>query len=169
MQGGKTKIKRDKTPQEALDTARWLCAKMERTTSDIRSSLYRWGVRQVEEQDRIIETLMAEKFIDHERYAGAYVREKLSAGRWGVAKIAASLRGKGIEKQIVEQALAENMRHDDLVENLELTLIKMRDKETKNAKSTFELRARLFRRAASRGHDFDDINSVLDKILYAQD
>lgn len=167
MQGDKIRVKRDKTPQEALETARWLCAKMERTTSDIRLSLYRWGVREVEAQDRIITTLVAEKFIDHERYAGAYVREKLSAGRWGVAKISASLRTKGIEREIVERALDENVSMDDLVENLERMLIKLRDAETTKAKNAFDLRSRLFRRAASRGYDFDDINAILDKILYA--
>lgn len=165
MYGSKNVIKRDKSPEEALETARWLCSKMERSSDDVRRSLYRWGLRERDEQDKIIEVLRSEQFIDHERYASSFVRSKMNAGKWGGAKIAQALKRKGIEPEIIADAMEQNASQDNLIENLERDMCKHFEAEKNKAKSSYELRVKLFRRAASRGFDLDDINTVLAKIL----
>lgn len=169
MYGKQNGIKRDKTPQQALDTARWLCSKMERTTVDIRRSLARWGVADTAIQDEILDTLVREKFIDHSRYAGAFVREKMSAGRWGLNKILYALQTKGIDRETANGAIAENYDQQSNIENLESDLRKRLEAEKKKAKNAYDLRSRLFRRAASRGYDFDHINNILNRILGDED
>lgn len=165
MYGSKNVIKRDKSPDEALETARWLCSKMERSADDVRRSLYRWGVREREVQDQIVETLRREQFIDHERYASSYVRSKMSAGKWGASKIVQALKLKGVESEIIAAAMEQNSSRDDLLENLERDMRKHFQREKDKAKSSYDLRVKLFRRAASRGFDLDDINTVLGKML----
>lgn len=169
MYGSKNRIKRDKTPEQALEVARWLCSKMERTAQDIRRSLYRWGVREATDQDKIVEVLVAEKFVDHERYASAYVRSKLSEGRWGACKIAQALKMKGIEAEVVKQALAECVEPEEMLEKLEADLRKRFVVESPKARSPYDLRQKLFRRAASRGYEVDDINEILNKIIINED
>ncbi|MEG2479095.1 MAG: RecX family transcriptional regulator, partial [Mucinivorans sp.] len=95
-----------KTPEQALETLRWLCAKMERCESDAVRSLYRWGVEKQHHRE-ILDKLVAEKFIDQNRYARGYISEKLAAGNWGRSKIAYALNAKGIEKEIIESTLQE--------------------------------------------------------------
>lgn len=165
MYGSKNVIRRDKSPDEALETARWLCSKMERSADDVRRSLYRWGVREREVQDQIVETLRREQFIDHERYASSYVRSKMSAGKWGASKIVQALKLKGVESEIIAAAMEQNSSRDDLLENLERDMRKHFQREKDKAKSSYDLRVKLFRRAASRGFDLDDINTVLGKML----
>lgn len=169
MYGSKTGVKRDKTPQEALEVARWLCSKMERTAQDVRRSLYRWGVRQAEEQDKILETLVAEKFIDHRRYASAYVRSKLSEGRWGASKIAQALKTKGVEVEIIKQEMADSVEPQEMLQNLESDLRKRLATDSLRARNPYDLRQKLFRRAVSRGYEIEDINEVLNKIIADED
>ena len=99
-------VKRSKTPEQALRTLMNVCAKNERSISDVRRSLARWGVPS-EQQQPIIDRLVRERFIDEARYAEAYVREKLNLSRWGVRKIRAALRAKRIPEQTIDESLAQ--------------------------------------------------------------
>ena len=76
-------VKRTKTPEQALRMLMYRCAKSEVAVSDARRSLVRWGVAEADRQ-RIVDTLLRERFIDERRYAEAYVREKTGLIRWGV-------------------------------------------------------------------------------------
>ena len=67
-------VKRTKTPEQALRMLMERCAKSEVAVSDARRSLVRWGVAEADRQ-RIVDTLLRERFIDERRYAEAYVRE----------------------------------------------------------------------------------------------
>ncbi|MEG2728514.1 MAG: regulatory protein RecX [Mucinivorans sp.] len=169
MYSSSRKIKQDKTPEKALEVAQWLCSKMERTTQDIRRSLYRWGVRDNAEQNKIIDSLVRDKFIDHERYASSYVRDKLSAGRWGVSKIVFTLKQKEIEDNIIAQATQDNVDKNEMIEKLAISIKKWFIVEQPKAKNSFDLRQRIFRRAASRGFEIDDINSIINKIIHDED
>lgn len=158
-----------KTPPQALDSLRRTSAKMERCKSDVRRSLYRFGIDDKDEQDEIIAVLVHEKFIDERRYASAYTRDKLSQGRWGAAKIIAALKAKNIPKEIIDEAIAENVDRGQLADNLEATLTRQAHTERKKGVEGYALRVKLFRRAASRGHDFEDINDILNRILDDED
>lgn len=158
-----------KTKEQAIASLCRTCSKMERCKSDIRRSLYRYGITQITEQEQIIEYLERSKFIDEARYTAAFVREKLSGGRWGVNKIVAALRAKGVNKDIINEAISQNIDTDLISSNLESTLRRKAQSEIKKGGSGYKLRAKLFRFAASRGHDFDGINDILNTILSDDD
>lgn len=160
-----SKEKKVKTPEQALRTLEWMSSKMERCSSDVRRSLYRWGITSHEEQQPIIDKLTRDGFVNDSRYAGAYVRDKMLGGKWGVTKITAALRAKAIPTEIINQALEENINHEELSSKLEQRIRKHYDKEKPKADSPYALRAKLFRRAASQGFDIEEINTILSKIF----
>ncbi len=158
----KTKIK---TPEQAHQTLEWLCSKMERCASDARRSLYRWGVTSAVEQDKIIEKLQNDGFIDHRRYADIYVRDKLITGRWGAAKIRAGLKVKGISSELIEGALSQNINPEESHEKLRKAIVAHYEKEKHRTPDPYALKGKLFRRAASRGFSTDEIRTIIDSIF----
>lgn len=155
---------RIKTPEQALASAELVCARMERTASDVRRSLMRWGITEWEAQQEIIEKLIAAGFVDHRRYAASFVREKFNLSHWGEQKIRAALRFKGIDLDLIEEAIEENIDKDQEKDQFESDMLRRKCAIENKSKSPYELRVKLFRWAASRGFSIDQINTVLDKI-----
>lgn len=152
-----------KTPEQALESLMLTCARMERCVSDVRRSLYRWRIAP-EDHGTVIERLIREKFVDEERYARSYVREKMSLGTWGRKKIETGLRAKGIPSDVIDQAM-EQLDSGDQNRRLEEMLRKRYEKERGKAEDGYQLRARLIRWVASRGYDYEDIQDTLKRII----
>lgn len=152
-----------KSVERALEALMATCARSERCISDIRRSLYRWRMR-AEDYEPIIRRLVEERFVDEERYARLYVRNKANCSGWGKRKIELGLKAKGIPADIIAAALRE-MEPDRQAEQLETLLYRRKLREEGKAKSAYELRTRLFRWAAGRGYDFSEIDDVLGRIL----
>ncbi|MDR0907555.1 MAG: RecX family transcriptional regulator [Rikenellaceae bacterium] len=158
---GAPKIGRDKTPDEALASLMRLCAKGERCSGDARRLMYRWGVP-AGDQPKILDTLIAQKFIDDGRYAVAYVREKVRFSGWGAHKIRAALSGKGIAREIIERAL-EGLDSEVMDTRLEKSLA--RKAERLNPTTPYELRTKLIRYGLSLGYDYDKVSEAVKKQL----
>lgn len=152
-----------KSVERALETLMATCARSERCISDIRRSLYRWRMR-AEDYEPIIRRLVEERFVDEERYARLYVRDKAHGSGWGKHKIELGLKAKGIPTDLIALALQE-IEPDQQTEQLETLLYRRKLREEGKAKNTYELRTRLFRWAAGRGYDFSEIDEVLERIL----
>ena len=100
------KVKRTKTPEQALVSLMNLCAKSERCTGDARRLMRGWGVAAAD-GEKVLQRLVAEQFIDDSRYAEAFVREKINLSGWGAYKITATLRHKGSDKASIASALEQ--------------------------------------------------------------
>lgn len=153
-----------KSIEQVTESLRRHCTRAERSESDVRRLLYRWEVAR-EEWDRIMETLRGDKFVDNERYASAYTREKSRLSGWGAAKIAANLKAKNIDKEIIKRAIEENIDPAQSRETLAKFIRQATEKNRSKAKNDYDLRARVFRAAAAKGFDFDEINSQLNEII----
>ena len=99
-------MEREMTFDEALERCRFLAAKGECCTYDMEQKMRNWGVQQSDIQ-RVIASLVDERFVDDQRYATAYVRDKTRFNHWGRIKTTLMLRQKHIDKQIINQAFAE--------------------------------------------------------------
>ena len=66
------KVKRTKTPEQALRSLMNMAARAERCSADALRLMKGWGVVDVDAQ-RVLQRLVAERFIDDSRYAGAFV------------------------------------------------------------------------------------------------
>ncbi len=82
-----------------------LCARAEQCTSDIDMKLRRLGLSDTDRQ-AVIDTLHRERFIDDNRYAGAFARDKVKFAHWGRRKIAGLLRMKHIDDSGIDLALS---------------------------------------------------------------
>lgn len=74
------------------------------STGEARQKLFRWGI-QPSEADKIVASLVERHFVDDSRFAGAFARDKAQFANWGKIKIAMQLRQKGINADLIEQAL----------------------------------------------------------------
>lgn len=141
------------------------CAKSEVAVSDARRSLVRWGIAAADSQ-RIVDTLLRERFIDERRYAGAYVREKVRLSRWGIYKIRASLRAKQVPETLIEEALAQadpQFMRGKLEEQLR------RKMKTVKARNGYELRGKLLRYGTGLGFDFETVGDLVDRLVGEQE
>lgn len=153
--------RKTKSAAEALQSLMRLCARGERSTGDAMRLMRTWGVPEGERQ-AVVDRLVAQRFIDNSRYAELYVREKSHLSGWGARKIAMQLRTKGVEKEVIAEALAtidRDEQGDRLVEKLR------RKMRTTKAQSDYEMRGKLLRYALGLGYDYDDANTALDKIM----
>lgn len=89
-----------------LAKASQLCAKNEKCEQDLRKKIYQWGITD-EYAEKIIEELKKSDFINHQRYALAFARDKLRFNHWGRKKIAYALKSKGIEEPFIREALEQ--------------------------------------------------------------
>ena len=83
------------TPPEALHRAAALCSSSEHCIADIREKLSRWGIGEPDART-IVERLVQERFIDEERYAIAFAKDKFRFSGWGRIKIRYALQQKRI-------------------------------------------------------------------------
>lgn len=159
------KIKPKKSAEQALQAVMNTCARMERSEYDVLQTLRRWEVS-TEDAEKILVRLTTDKFVDNSRYASAFVREKISSGRWGKHKILAALKAKRIPQHIIEEAM-EIVSSDTQTANL--TEILQRKSLTVNAKDAYDMRNKLFRFAMSRGYEYDEIKTAIYSITKIED
>lgn len=153
--------RREKTPEQALRSLMNLCVKAERSEFDVRRLLERWGIA-AEERQRIVDTLIRERFVDDRRYAEAYVREKVRFSGWGRFKIRAALRAKRIDESIIDEALGQ-VDGASMREKLEHRL-QMKMARTK-ARDEYDLRGKLLRYGVGLGFDTDMVLEVIEHLL----
>lgn len=159
------KIKKDKTPEQALVALMRQCAKAEKSSGDARRLMYRWGIAP-DDQQKILSQLTAQKFIDDERYAAAFVREKVRFSGWGVYKMRAALSTKGISKDIIDRAV-EGLDEGVMESRLEKYL--RRKKQVVKATSPYEIRSKLMRYGLSLGYEYEKVSDAVDKVLKKKD
>jgi regulatory protein len=151
-------MKKEMTEQEAFLQLAALCAQAEHCEQEMRDKLKRWGFDE-SVQNRIIERLVRERYIDNERYARAFVKDKIRYNKWGRRKVQQALWLKRIDKDIQQRVL------DEIDDNEYLSvlrpLLKQKRKSVK-AESDYELNRKLVRFALGRGFTFDIIRQCLD-------
>jgi regulatory protein len=151
-------MKKEMTEQEAFLQLAALCAQAEHCEQEMRDKLKRWGIDE-SAQDRIIQRLIRERYIDNERYARAFVKDKIRYNKWGRRKVQQALWLKRIDKDIQQRVLDEIDEKEYL--DVLRPLLKQKRKTTK-AESDYELNQKLVRFALGRGFTFDIIRQCLD-------
>lgn len=151
----------DPAYKSALGNAMALCAQREYCSSDIRMKLKGQGLER-HDISSIIDVLKKEKFIDEERYAKAFVRDRFFQNRWGKIKIAAQLRAKTISESIIDKALEEIDK--DLYRDTVTEIMNDHRKKTK-ANTRYELKGKLLRFGLSRGFESNLLYDILNDLI----
>ncbi|MDD2305276.1 MAG: regulatory protein RecX [Prolixibacteraceae bacterium] len=144
----------------AYDKAAFLCSRSEHCSSEIQEKLKVWGLP-AEDSEPVIEKLIAEKYLDDERFARAYAKDKFRFNHWGKQKIAFMLRSKNIPSEIMELAY-EEIEDEGYLDVLRRLLI---DKEKSiKAKDQYDKRNKLMRFAMGRGFESNQISMILKEL-----
>ena len=149
---------KETTEQSAYLQLAQLCARSEHCQYELTEKMRRWGMSD-EAQARVMARLTSERYVDDERYARAFVRDKIAYNKWGRRKVEQALWQKHIDEQIRERVLSEVDDKDYL--NVLLPLLKQKRKSIK-AENEYELNQKLVRFALGRGFTFDIIRQCLD-------
>jgi regulatory protein len=139
-----------------LKAAHW-CAYQERAQQELRDKLYEWSLRP-NEVEEIISELIAQNYINEERFALAYVSGKVRIKKWGVLKIKSGLKQKQINDRLIKKALA-SIDFDEYQENL-LTLLAKKEK-TEGEKNPIKRQYKLLKYLQSKGYENDLIFLLL--------
>jgi regulatory protein len=92
--------------QKALDLAYAHLNRRDRTVSEVRGHLQRRGVSE-ELAETAIQTIAGQGFLDDTRYARLFVADKRTLEQWGSERIRRGLLSHGIDRHLIEAALAE--------------------------------------------------------------
>lgn len=145
------------TESEALNKAAAYCTLCERCRYEVSTKLTLWGVDRFA-QERILQRLEREGFIDESRYCKAFVNDKVRFNHWGRLKIIAAMRQKHLHSNDIDNAIAQ------IDEELYLTTLKTvvqgKEKELKNP-DDYITKQKIIRFAASRGFEPQLIMSII--------
>ena len=118
----------------------------------------RWEIDE-DTQARIMEYLVKEKYIDDERYARFFAKDKIRYNKWGRRKVEQAMWQKHIDTDIQQRVLGEI---DDDEYLLILRPLLKSKRRTVKAANNYEMNMKLIRFAMGRGFTMDIIRQCLD-------
>ena len=149
---------KEKTEQDAYLQLAALCAQAEHCQQEMRDKMKRWDI-DAATQDRIVARLVKERYVDDERYARAFVKDKIRYNKWGRRKVQQGLWLKHIDDDIQERVLGEVDDSEYLAVLRPLLKQKVRSIRAEN---DYERTQKIVRFALGRGFTFDIIRQCLN-------
>ena len=133
------------------------CAYQERCVKDVKDKLKTYDIAE-KEKNIILEYLLDNRFVNDERFAKSFVRGKVNQSGWGVNKIRFHLIQKGIDKDIIEEALGQT--DEEAYRQRLIEILKAKAKTVKAA-SDYEKKRKLAAYAMQKGFEGSLIWEVL--------
>lgn len=156
------------TPEQALTRLQELCARAEICTGEALDKLRRWGVTG-RRAEQVVQSLVDDRFIDDERFARAFVRDRYRHSRWGRLKIAQALRLKRVDREYIDAALDEEI-DQELYEQILSELLRAKLQQLPADDDDYAVCGKLCRFAAGRGYEPSVVmRLVADGMLADQD
>lgn len=151
-------IKKEMTGRQAYQKLTDLCARSEHCQQEMLEKMRQWGVSE-EEQAQVMERLVQERYVDDERFARAFIYDKIRYNKWGRRKVEQALWLKHIDDRIGKPLLDE-VDDEEYLKNLR-PMLKQKRKGIK-ANSEYEATMKLIRYALSRGFTMDIIKQCIE-------
>ena len=137
-----------------------LCSRREYCRADIMKKAMSALDGDREKAEKVIEILVAEKYIDELRYASAFARDKSSISGWGETKIRYMLSSKGVPREVIDKALEE------IDESKAMTrLEKLMENKYRSLKDDPQCRLKMLRFGLGRGYGYDEVSEVLEFLI----
>lgn len=145
---------------KCLSRLQRLCSKAEYC----RSQMYTKALRDLEGDadaaKRVVDSLVADRYVDDARYASAFAREKASIQGWGPVKIRFQLRSKGISDADIASGMSE-IEEPKAARKLESVLAA----KYRTLQGDPQCKLKLLKFALSRGYEYQEVSSILDLII----
>ena len=150
------------TPDQVLDKMTKYCAYQERCVKDVSDKLKTFDILE-EEKTKILEYLLDNRFVNNERFATSFVRGKINQSGWGVNKIRFHLIQKGIDKELIDEALGQT---DEEVYRQRLIDILKTKAKTVKAATEYEKKRKLAAYAMQKGFEGNLVWEVLKDLAF---
>ena len=137
-----------------------LCSKRECCSSDVYGKALAAFDGDSGLAGKLLQSLVEDKYVDDLRYSSAFARDKSRLSGWGPAKIAYTLRGKGIDRTTIAEAL----RQVD-PEEAEARMRTVLETKYRTLKGDPHEKFKLLKFGLTRGYEYDKIAPVVDDIL----
>ena len=137
------------TKEEGLAKLQKYCAYQDRCHQEVRTKLITLGIYGDDLEEIIVE-LIADNFLNEERFARSYARGKFRMRRWGRVRILNELKFRKITDYCIRKAMTEIEEEDyleTLIEVLEKKKLQIKEKDT------FKANNKIAKYAISRGFE----------------
>jgi regulatory protein len=134
------------------------CSYQERNKKEVQQKLATYKEISPAEAQQIIEELIQERFLDEKRYLTAFVNGKFHLNKWGKTKIYHSLASTGIDRKLIQQALAQIPSQD-----YEETLVQLvrKKKASLTGQPDVMIRKKLINYLLQKGYEWDMVQEAL--------
>jgi regulatory protein len=149
-----------KDPLKVADRMRALCSRREYCRKDVLKKVMTALDGDAAKAEEVVGKLVEERYVDDRRYAAAFARDKASIAGWGAAKIRYMLAAKGVDREIIASALEEID-----VNRADARLEKLMENKARSLKDDPQRRIKLLRFGMGRGYGYEEVSSVIDRIL----
>lgn len=152
-------MKKQITTDEATLKLADLCARSEQCPADLMAKMLRWGLTKAD-ATQIIDYLTDNNFVNEERFARAFVNDKVRYSRWGLLKVRHALAMKRIPADVIRAAI-ESVDRQLYFDNARFVADRLlRDTDLTDPKS----RDSFCRKMASRGYEWVTVSKVLSDL-----
>ena len=148
------------TPDQVLDKMAKFCAYQERCVKDVRDKLKSFDISE-EEKTKILDYLLDNRFVNNERFAKSFGRGKVNQSGWGLNKIRFHLIQKGIDKELIDEALGQT--DEEVYRQRLIDILKSKSKTVK-AETDFEKKRKLAAYAMQKGFEGGLVWEVLKEL-----
>jgi regulatory protein len=142
-----------------LQPIQYYCAYQERCHSEVRSKLLELGFRG-DELEQAIASLIADNFLNEERYAKQYCGGKFRINKWGRKKIIQELKKKKVSDYCIKKGLKE-IEEQDYWETLRQLAIKKTAEINSKEKNIWIRKQKLQRYLIQKGYESDLISDIM--------
>lgn len=150
----------DERLAKVTDRMRVLCSRREYCRTDILKKAAAALDGDSVLAQKVVQTLVEEKYLDDLRYASAFARDKSSIAGWGIVKIRYALSAKGISKDVISRAL-EQIDED----KADSRLFKLMETKFRTLKDDPQCRLKMLRFGMGRGYEYDEVSGVTDMLI----
>lgn len=163
MDNEKNRLNKRLSENEIINKMFRYCSYQERSLHDVKKQLDKYQVNEISTK-LIIKKLIAEGFLNEERFAETYTLSKLRSNNWGKIKIIQGLKEKSLDSQIINAAIEsiDTLEYQQIIKKLLQKKLKLiRDTDS------YIIRNKIARYIISKGFEsnlvWDEINNQIDK------
>lgn len=140
------------------------CAYQERTLKEVRQKLREWEVID-EDAEPVIKELIAQNYLNEERFARAFAGGKFRVKKWGRLKIRQEMKLKGLSNELIQKGLTEI--DGDVYEEVLRDLLEKKVRSLRG--EPLAVKQKTVRFALSRGFESDIVWDLLKTIGIEED
>lgn len=109
------------------------------------------------------------RYLDDEKLAEAFVKDKKKFSKKGPRYISQALRMKGIDNETIAKTIEDNYSDEEELHNCEEAAFKKLESYRKKETDFYKLKGKMYGYLSQRGFGSDTISKVLDKVLTSGD